>query len=169
MLDVAVAFGSLNFKSQRAERKTIDGRTGTVVVVWVSFCAPPSSSVFQSYPDDESGSFRIFLPLLSPPLPFFWSLMSASFSCSCGRSEASTAIMQNNYRGMRSAVPRHTDVTCSLIGHVRTCVRSIPSKKFIWYYMCNYKEYFVCLQITIFYTFILFITSISIKIKLLFF
>lgn len=127
----AVAVGSLNFKSQRARRsqnyrRSDQGRHHSTGAPLSFRSRVRHGSLPLPISDSESKSFRIFSPLLSPPPPFPHLCRPLSPLCSrdtnAALAAASTTIMQNNYCGMRSAVPRRmlTSRACSLVEHVCT-------------------------------------------------
>lgn len=107
----AVAVGSLNFKSQRAGRGTIDGRTRAVVGSldpYLGFLRPLLSVLL--IVADDSRALSNFLPSTFSTPSFLVDVGLFLLFREAPRFQpvASTVIMQNNYRGMRSAVPRRT-------------------------------------------------------------
>lgn len=122
----AVAVGSLNFKSQRAATAKLltaapdQGRRRSAGPLSLPLARPSFHP-----PRVREGPFEF------SPLYFLRPHLSRSLACRplspvprerrSTAPRASIAIMQNNYRGMRSAVSRRTLTSraCSLAGHVR--------------------------------------------------
>lgn len=118
----AVAVGSLNFKSQRAGRAAIDG--------WTRAPLFPSHAVPQPHLDWREKALSNFLPHYFLRLHLSRSLVSASFSCVRGHSEATPPSGRRFHRDYAkqllwnavSCSQTHADVT-RVLSHPGTCSR----------------------------------------------